>query len=114
MAKSTYVLLHRLELKENANQTETVDPYLFEDKEDAISFASHLMRETTDKWGWAREDQDSEAGVLVTALESPPRGCSPDDLHSAHLVHLTDSDNEVFELFRRGTASSGHLYPEVG
>ena len=114
MAKSTYVLLHRLELKENSNQTKTVDPYLFEDKEDAISFASHLMRETTDKWGWSREDQDSEAEVLVTALESPPRGCSPDDLHSTHLVHLTDNDNEVFELFRRGTASSGHLYPEVG
>ena len=114
MAQSTYVLLHRLELKENSNQADTVYPYLFEDKDDAISFASHLMRKTTDEWGWARDDQDSEAEVLVAALESPPRGCSPDDLHSAHLVHLTDSDNEVFVIFRRGTASSGHLYPEVG
>ena len=113
MSGDTYVLIHRLELEENANQTKDAVPFLFEDQEDAIALASALMRETTAEWGWAQEDQDKEARALVQGLSDIPRTAPSANMHATHLVHLTDSDNEVFELYRRGTAHRGHLYPET-
>lgn len=111
--KDIYVLLHRLELEDNANQTEDVEPYLFESEDDAVEFAVHLMRQTTDEWGWIRKEQDLEARALEDGLRSAPKGGSAHEPHADHLVHLTDSDNEVFELYRRGIARTGHLYPTV-
>lgn len=108
-----YVLLHRLELEENANQTEDVEPYLFEDEDDAIEKACEIMREETAAWGWNRDEQIAEAERLADSLRSAPRGGRACELHSDHLVHLTDCDNEVFALYRRSVAQKGHLYPEV-
>lgn len=110
---SVFVLLHRLELEADANQTDEVEPYLFEDEDDAIAYAVHLMTETTGSWGWSREDQRNEVDRLTSSLGSPKRGSRPADLHTDHLVQLTRSDNEVFELYRRGIAAKGHMFPTV-
>lgn len=110
---TVYVLIHRLELEESANQTEEAVPFLFEDEDDAIEKACEIMREETAAWGWNRDEQDAEAERLADGLRSAPRGGRAGELKAEYLVQLTDSDNEVFELYRRGIAPKGHLNPEV-
>ena len=112
-SQTAYVLVHRLELEEHANQTENAVPYLFETEDDAIAKACELMRETTAEWGWAKEDQDEEAAALTQDLSDIPCTAPAANMHSDHLVHLTDSDNEVFELYLRGIARKGHTNPEA-
>lgn len=106
MSGDTYVLLHRLELEENANQTEYVTPYLFEDVDDAIEFAVSVMRDTTKSYRWTKAWQDEEADRLSAALGGGTT-CGPNSRGSMHCVQLTDSDNEVFELYRSRTAGKG-------
>lgn len=96
MSMEVFVLNHRLELAENSNQTECVDPYLFEDLNDAIAKARAIMRETAYAFGWNNSNVDDEAKHLEKSLKALSENGS-----SAHLVQLTDSDNEVFELSRQ-------------
>lgn len=91
-----FVLNHRLELGDNSNQTDYVDPYLFEDLGDAIAKAKSIMRETAYAFGWNNSDVDYEAECLGKTLNA-----MSEDGTSEYIVQLTDGDNEVFELSKQ-------------
>lgn len=85
-----WVLLHRIEFEEQAQQTENVDPFLFTNKKDAITRALAVYRSDCNRYfgrgSWCKEDEQ-------TIRKDLPSGSA--------CVCATNSDNIVFELYQR-------------
>ena len=90
-----WVLLHRIEFEDQAQQTENVDPFLFTNKKDAVARALAVYRSDCNRYfgrGSWREEDEQTIRMWLPAVGS---AC----------VCATDGDNIVFELYQRSVLS---------
>lgn len=88
-----WVLIRRYEWEDQGNQTEYCDTFVFAKKESALAKARSLVRSDLKKYG---DGTKAVATKEIMNMEWEFEGKFP-----RHLVQLTDSDNVVYELYRR-------------
>lgn len=91
-----WVVNWRLELDDNANQTEFVSPHVFTTREEAVEFAKFTLGFVSGKWG--AEASETDKVELVEALGKENRG----GVSMPYSYCLTTSDNLVIELAKCG------------